>query len=61
MIVIIFFHLHILILENRKVKLQNFIMKLPEMKVYANKVKEYWPRSLMYQHDRNNICYFKIE
>ena len=36
-------------------------MKLPDMKVYANKVKEYWPRSLMYQHDCNNICYFKFK
>ena len=36
-------------------------MKLPDMKVYANKVKEYWPRSLMYQHDCINTCYFKTE
>ena len=31
------------------------------MKVYANKVKEFWPRSLMYQHDCNILCYFKTE
>ena len=32
-----------------------------EITRHANKVKEYWPRSLMYQHDCNNICYFKTE